>query len=148
MAMPRLDSLFHRPRSMRVVLQKFFIVIGLDHERLHLAQSFDDHLGHVAEIGNEAEAACAGLKDEPSGSTASCGTGNVCTVMSQIENYAPVAKFASFDAALNELSLRKLLPLTRCNKIGTSNLRQKNFKSTDVVAVFMREQDAIDAAPA
>ena len=42
---------------MRIVLQKFFVVIGLDHERLHLAQSFDDQFGHVTEIGDESEAA-------------------------------------------------------------------------------------------
>ena len=53
---PRLDSLFHRPRPMRVVLQKFFVVIGLDHQRLNLSQTFDDHFGHVSEVGNKAEA--------------------------------------------------------------------------------------------
>ncbi len=53
--MPRLDSLFYRPRPMRVVLQKFFVVISLDHERLHLPQPFHDHLGHVTEIGDKTE---------------------------------------------------------------------------------------------
>ena len=62
--MPRLDSLFHRPRPMRVVLQKFFVVIGLDYERLYLAQSFDDHLGHVTEIGDEPQAARTGVEGE------------------------------------------------------------------------------------
>jgi len=57
MTMPRLNPLFHRPRPMRVVLQKFFVVIGLDHERLHLAQAFDDQFSHVTEIGNEPKAA-------------------------------------------------------------------------------------------
>ena len=57
MTVPRLDSLFHRPRPMRVVLQKFFVVIGLDHERLHLSQAFGDQLGHVTEIGDKPEAA-------------------------------------------------------------------------------------------
>ncbi len=47
MTVPRLDSLFHRPWPMRVVLQKSLIVIRLDHERLHLAQTFDDQLRHV-----------------------------------------------------------------------------------------------------
>ena len=41
MAVPRLDSLFHRPGPMRIVLQKFFVVIRLDHQRLHLAQALD-----------------------------------------------------------------------------------------------------------
>ena len=62
--MPRLDALFHRPGPVRVVLQKFFIVIGLDHECLHMAQPFHDHFGDVTEIGNKSEAAGTGGKDE------------------------------------------------------------------------------------
>ncbi len=54
---PRLDPLFHRPRPMRIVLQKFFVMIRFDHERLHLAQSLDHHLRRVTQIGNETEAA-------------------------------------------------------------------------------------------
>jgi hypothetical protein len=65
MTVPRLDSLFHRPRPMRVVLQKFFVVIGLDHQRLYLAQPFDDHLGRVTEIGDKTEATRTCVKGEP-----------------------------------------------------------------------------------
>jgi len=65
MSVPRLDALFHRPRPVRVVLQKFFVVISLDHERLHFSQAFDDQLGHVTEVGNKPEAALAGVKHEP-----------------------------------------------------------------------------------
>jgi len=63
--MPRLDALFHRPGTVRVVLQKFFIVIGLDHKCLHMAQPFHDHFGNVTEIGNKSEAAGTGGKHEP-----------------------------------------------------------------------------------
>src|SRR5438552_18856323 len=65
MTMARLDSLLHRPRPMRIVLQKFFVVIGLNHERLHLAQSFDDHLGRVTKIGDEPETTGTGVKSKP-----------------------------------------------------------------------------------
>ena len=57
MSVPRLDALFHWPRPLRVVLQKFFIVISFNHERLHFSQAFDDQLGHVTEIGYKSEAA-------------------------------------------------------------------------------------------
>ena len=40
-----------------IVLQKFFVVIRLDHERVHLSQPLDHHLGRVTEIGDEPEAA-------------------------------------------------------------------------------------------
>src|SRR5213080_2616685 len=65
MAMPRLNSLFHRPRPMRIVLQQFLVVIGLDYERLHRTQSFNDHFGHVTEVGDESQASRAGVKREP-----------------------------------------------------------------------------------
>ena len=35
--MPRLDPLFDRPRPMRIILQKLFVMIRFDHERLHSA---------------------------------------------------------------------------------------------------------------
>ena len=65
MTVPRLDSLFHRPRPMRVVLQEFFVVIGLNHEGLHLAQSFHDHFGDVTKIGDESKSTRASVKSEP-----------------------------------------------------------------------------------
>ncbi len=37
MAMPRLNPLFHRPRPMRIVLQKFFVVVGFDDQRVNFA---------------------------------------------------------------------------------------------------------------
>ena len=42
---------------MRIVLQKFFVVIRLDHERVDVAQPLDHHLRRVTEIGNESERA-------------------------------------------------------------------------------------------
>ena len=64
MTVPRLDSLFYRPRPVHVVLQKFFVVIGLDHKRLHLAQALDNQFRHVTEIGDKSETAQAGVKGE------------------------------------------------------------------------------------
>ena len=57
MPVSRLDALFHRPRPVPVVLQKFFVVISLDHERLHRSQTFSDQFGYVTEIGDKPEAA-------------------------------------------------------------------------------------------
>ena len=50
---------------MRIVLQEFFVVIGFDHERLRLAQAFDDHLRRVAKIGDETQHTRAGVKCQP-----------------------------------------------------------------------------------
>src|SRR5450755_2110680 len=62
MTVTRLDPLLHRPWPVRIVLQKFFVVIRLDHERVDLAQSLDHHLGRVTKIGNEPERARARVK--------------------------------------------------------------------------------------
>src|SRR6266480_677076 len=65
--MTRLDSLFHRPRPTRIILQKFFVMIGFDHERLDLAQAFHNHFCRVAEIGDETETARARVTGKPKG---------------------------------------------------------------------------------
>ncbi len=65
MPVARLNPLFHRPRPMRIVLQKFFVVIGFDYKCVNLAQPFHDHLCGVAEVGDESQAAGAGVKREP-----------------------------------------------------------------------------------
>src|SRR5438093_12570922 len=67
MSVPRLDPLFHRPWPVRVALQKFFVVVGLDYERVHLSKPFHDHLGGVAQVGNEPEAARSRIKCEADG---------------------------------------------------------------------------------
>lgn len=65
MPVPRLDPLLYRPGPMRIVLQKFFVVIRLDHQRVDLAQPLDHHLGRVTKIGDESERARAGMKRVP-----------------------------------------------------------------------------------
>lgn len=65
MAMARLDSLLYRPGAMRIVLQKFFVVIGLDHEGVDLAEPLDHHLRGVTKVGDESERARAGVKRVP-----------------------------------------------------------------------------------
>src|SRR5262249_11556637 len=60
----RLDPLFHRPGAMGIVLQKFFIVIRLNDERVHVAEPLDDHFGRITEIRDESKAARSGIKRE------------------------------------------------------------------------------------
>src|SRR6266481_5097149 len=64
MPMPRLDALFHRPGTVRVVLQKFLIVERLRHVQTLVIETNHDHFGDVTEIGNKSEAAGTGVKDE------------------------------------------------------------------------------------
>ena len=62
MAVPRLNPLFHRPGPVRIVLQKFLVVIRLDDERLHLAQPLDREAGGMPEVGDVTERARAGVE--------------------------------------------------------------------------------------
>src|SRR5437764_2899875 len=58
----RHDTLLHRPGPIRIVLQKFLVMIRFDDERMHLAQTFDQHFCRITKVGDEAEATIAGMK--------------------------------------------------------------------------------------
>ena len=55
MAVPRLNPLFHRPGPMRIVLQKFLVVVRLNDESLHLAQTLNRQAGGMPEVGDITE---------------------------------------------------------------------------------------------
>ena len=50
---------------MRIVLQKFFVVVRFDDEGVDLAEPLDHHLRGVTQVGNEPECARAGVKRIP-----------------------------------------------------------------------------------
>src|SRR5204862_896010 len=64
MTMTRLNPLFHRPRPMQIVLQKFFVVVRFDHKRLHFAQALHNHFRRVTEIGDKTEAPRSRVKSK------------------------------------------------------------------------------------
>src|SRR5260370_38321418 len=64
MGMTGLNPLFHRPRPMRIVLQKFFVVVRLDHKRLHFAQPLHNHFRRISQIGDKTEAARSRVKSK------------------------------------------------------------------------------------
>ena len=47
---------------MRIVLEKFLVVIRFDDERVHLAQTLDQHLRGTAEIGDITRGRSPGVK--------------------------------------------------------------------------------------
>ena len=129
---------------MRVVLQEFLVVIGLDYERLHLTQSFNDHFRHVTQVGDESEVSRAGVKREPQ----------------RIDRVVRYGKRLDGDVANRKLGPgRKDSPVTMPLERGVASnsfCRQcvainryikfaaENFKSTDVVSVLVGEQDTIE----
>ncbi len=142
-AVPRLNSLFYRPRPMWIVLQKLFVVIRFDHQGLYFTQSFDHHLRCITEIGNEAEAARTSVKGEPQRinrvmrhreclhrdvADGELGTGG---------KDSPVTMSREQSVASNRLR-RQRVAINRHVKFSA-----ENFKSANVIAVFVREKDAI-----
>ena len=53
--MARHDSLFHRPRPACVVLQHFFVVVCLDHQRAHIPHAFLNEFSSMAKISENTE---------------------------------------------------------------------------------------------
>ena len=47
---------------MRIVLQKLFVVVCLDHKRVHFAQTLNQHLRRIPEVGDETQAAMSSMR--------------------------------------------------------------------------------------
>ena len=144
MSVPRLDALFHRPRAMCVVLQKFFVVIRLDHERLHLAQPFHDHFGDVTEVGDETETARAGVKHEAD---------RIYRVVWHWERLHGDVADGKFGAGCEQSPITTSL----CETTGSKRFRRKsiaingqlkfatkNFKPANVIGVFVCENHPVE----
>jgi hypothetical protein len=129
---------------MRIVLQKFFVVISLDHQRLHLSQAFSNQLGHVTEIGDEPEAARAGVKHKAE---------RIHSVVRYGErlhrDIADRKLTASRKQSPIPTSLRETAGSKRFGREPIAINRQiefvaENFKTADVIGVFVRQNNAIE----
>jgi hypothetical protein len=143
MAMPRHDALFHRPGTMRVILQKFFVVIGLDDKCVHFAQTFDQHLGRVTQIGDKPEPAIADMKsiadrlDRVVGDGESLDENVANSEFSAGPKDAPVSMFRETFAANGLSGLR--VAINRDGKFAA-----KHFEPANVITVLMGEQNAVE----
>ena len=62
MAMAAENSLFQTPGPARTILKHFHIMVGFEDENVRGACAFDDKLGHMAEVGDKAKIAGAGVQ--------------------------------------------------------------------------------------
>ncbi|PYJ11442.1 MAG: hypothetical protein DMF06_02705 [Verrucomicrobia bacterium] len=128
---------------MRIALQKFFVVIRLDHERVDVAESLDHRLRGVTEIGDETESARAGVKRvadridrimrNGKSLNRDIADGKVGTGPKQ----PPVAVFGQGPAA--DRFRRERVAINRNPKFSA-----KHFKAANVVAMLVGEEDAIE----
>ena len=142
MTMPRLDSLFHRPRPMWIVLQHFLVVIRFDHERVHPPQSFHHHLRRAAEIGDEPETARARVKRVTDRIDRIVRDGerlHVNIADGKIRpgpEQAPVPMLRQHPAA--DRFRRERVAINRDLKFPA-----EHFEPANVIAVFVREEHAV-----
>jgi hypothetical protein len=144
MSVPGLDPLLYRPGTMGVALQKFFVVIRFDDERVHLAQSFHDHFGCVAEIGDEPETTRTGVKREPDG---------IDRVVRHRESLHGDVANLELGAGPKDspipMSIQRTVGAHRFGRLrirvdGNVEFAAKNFQTANVIAMFVREQNAVD----
>ena len=128
---------------MWIILQKFFVVVRFDNERVHPAQAFDQHFRSAAEVSNVTEAPRSGVKGEAN---------RIDRVMRDGESLdrdiadgkfragakeAPVAMTGE-RAAANRFR-RKRVAIDRDLEFAT-----EHFKPADMIAMFVCKQDAIE----
>ena len=143
MTVARLDPLLHRPGPMRIVLQKFFVVICLDHEGVDLAQPLDHHLRRITEIGDEPQRARAGVK----------------RVADWIDRIVWDSKSLNRDIANRKVRAGPKQPPVSVLRQGPAANRfrrervainrdlefpAKHFEAANMIAVFMGEEDAVE----
>ena len=143
MTVPRLNSLFHRPGTMRIALQKFLVVVSFDYQGMNFAQPFHDHLCGVAEVGDESQAAGAGVKSEPD------RIDRVVRYRKSLHDNVADREFAA--GAKNPPITMSIQPAVALDGFcgegvainGNVEFAAENFEPADMVAVLMGEENAV-----
>ena len=143
MTVTRLDSLLHRPGAMWIVLQKFFVVIRLDHERVDLAQPLDHHLCRVTKIGNKPERVPAGVKRVPDGidrivRNGKSLNGDIADRKVRAGPKQPPVPVSGQGSAANRFR-RERVAINWDTKFPA-----KHFEAANVIAMFVGEEDTIE----
>jgi hypothetical protein len=61
MTVPAENALLQIPRATHAILQKLYVVIGLEHQRVGRAEAFKDELRDVAKVGGETDFDAVGM---------------------------------------------------------------------------------------
>ena len=128
---------------MRVILQKLLVVIRFDDERVHLAQTLDQHLRGAAEIGDVTETARSGMKREADG---------IDRVMRHGESLDSDIADGKFRTGAKETPVAMTGQRARANRFRGERVAidrdfefaAEHFKAADMVAMFVRKEDAIE----
>jgi len=128
---------------MRVVLQKFFVVIGLDHERLHFSQPFSDQLGHITEVRDKPEAARAGVKHKPDRIHCVMRNGECLHRDIADRKLSAGRKQSPVPTSLRETAGPKRLRREPIAVNRQIEFVAENFKTADVISMFVCQHNAV-----
>src|SRR5205085_11262388 len=137
------DALFYRPGPMRIILQQFLIVIGFNHERVHLAQPLNQQFGWISQVGDKSEAAFCSVErianrlDGIMRNRKSLDQNVANSEFRPSAEETPVAVFAQNLATDRFCRLRVAIN-------WNGEFATENFQPANMIAMFMREQHAIE----
>lgn len=140
MAVPSEDSLLKAPRSARAVLQHFHVVIGFQHERVGVAHAFADEPREVAEVGGKSNARRRRAQQKPDRILGVVRNGkrfdeNVADFKTRPGGENAAVQFR-FELILGGV-VRRAVAVN-----GNAEFFAKRGQTLDVVAVFVRDEDA------
>ena len=143
MPVQRADALLGRPWAARVGIEQAFVVVGLDEQRVELAKVFGDAARDMAHVRSDADffAAVADHEsDRIDRIVLDSEAGDRRTADLKLATCFEDFPSAGFDARIVE----KFLGL--CGRVNRHLvLSQKNLKPLDVIAVFVGDQNAVEA---
>jgi hypothetical protein len=144
MTMSRLNPLFHRPGPMGIGVQKCLVMVCLDDEGVHFAQSLNQHFRRETEIGDEPHVAGTGLKHE------SNRIDRVVRHRKSLDKNIANRKFrtrpknspvpmAIQGTVAADRFCGKRIPINRDLKFAA-----KNFQPANMIAMLVRKQNAVE----
>ena len=143
MPVQRTDALLGRPWAARVGIEQTFVVVGLDKQRVELAKVFGDAARDMAHVRGESDffAAIVDHKtDRVDRIVLDCEARDHCIANLKFASGFEDFPCARLDAGVVEKFFRQGSRIDRHLVFS-----QEDFEAFDVIAVFVSEQDAVEA---
>ena len=128
---------------MRIVLQKLFVVVCLDHKRVHFAQTLNQHLRRIPEVGDETQAAMSSMKRVPYRLDRVVRNGKRLHQDVADSEVGPGAENAPIAMAVESFAANGGSSL--CVTIdGDGEFAAEHFKAANMIAVLMGEKHTVE----
>ena len=141
--MPAEDALLEVPRSMRVVFQHVYIVIGFQQQHLGLTHAIGNQPGAMAKVGQETDLYRRRVKRKSHGINGIVRD-RKC-VHHKISDFKTVAGFEKLKIKSAVVVVPNLPGGVAVTVHRDAKLGGEHFEPGDVVGMFMRDQNAIES---